>query len=111
MTAIGTLTPTRDGGWAGPSLIMANTVKIKLVPNDNQANPKAPAFRVFAGDAELGAAWQQRTNENAPREFLSVNLDFPGLQEPISAAIFFSEDGTKGRAVWNRKRKDAHDDS
>ena len=79
MAAIGTLTPTRDGGWAGPILIMANTVKVKLVPNDNQANPKAPAFRVFAGDAELGAAWQQRTNENAPREFLSVSLDFPGL--------------------------------
>ena len=110
MAAIGTLTPTRDGGWAGPILVMANVMKIKLVPNDNQANPKAPAFRVFAGDAELGAAWQQRTNGSEPREFLSVNLDLPGLPEPISAAVFFSEDGTKGRAVWNRKRKEGRDD-
>lgn len=111
MVAIGTLTATRDGGWAGPIFIMANFMKIKLVPNDNRAHPKAPAFRIFAGDVELGAAWQQRTNGSEPHEFLRMNLDFPGLPEPISAAVFFSEDGTKGRAVWNRQRKEGHDDS
>lgn len=110
MAAIGTLTPSRDGGWTGSIFVMANVVKVKLVPNDNQANPKAPAFRVFSGDVELGAAWQQKTNETEPREFLSVNLDFPGLPEPISAAVFFSEDGKKARAVWNRKRKDECND-
>lgn len=103
MAAIGQLQATRDGGWAGPIFILAHEVKIKLAPNDNQANPKAPAFRVFAGSAELGAVWQHKTKDDEPREYLSGDIDFPGLSDPLSLAFFFSEDGKRVQAVWNRR--------
>lgn len=103
MAIIGTLTPTRDGGWIGPVFIMAHEVRIKLAPNDNKANPKAPAFRVFAGTADLGAMWQKKTNEEQPHDFLSGEVDYPGLEKPISVAVFFSEDGKKAQAVWRRE--------
>jgi hypothetical protein len=52
---------------------------------------------VFAGVAELGAMWQRKTKGDEPHEFLGGEIDFPGLPEPISLAVFFSEDGTRGR--------------
>ncbi len=104
MPVIGTLRPTARGGWAGPVYILAREVKITLAPNDNQANPKAPAFRILAGTADLGAAWRSKTNETVPREFLAGDIDFPGLVEPLSIAFFFSRDGTSARAVWSRRK-------
>lgn len=101
MTTIGTLEPTRDGGWAGQILLLANHVKIKLAPNDNQANAKAPAFRVFAGAAELGALWPHKTRDEQPQDYLSGEIDCPGLPEPVSFAVFFSKDGQKASAFWN----------
>jgi uncharacterized protein (DUF736 family) len=105
MTTIGILESTRDGGWAGQILLLANHVKIKLAPNDNQANAKAPAFRVFSGLAELGALWPHKTRDEQPQDFLSGEIDCPGLPEPVPFAVFFTDDKLKARVVWN-KRKD-----
>lgn len=106
MPVVGTLRPTSRGGWAGPVYILAREVKITLTPNDNQANPKAPAFRISVGAADLGAAWRNKTSEKEPRDFLSADIDFPGLIDPISIAFFISRDGTIARAVWNRRTKE-----
>jgi uncharacterized protein (DUF736 family) len=103
MPVIGALHPNRDGGWTGTVFLMAHDVKIRLVPNDNQIHPKAPAFRIFAGTAELGAVWRETTKEENSQEFLSGTIDFLGLSEPMSLAVFFSEDGMKARAVWKRR--------
>jgi uncharacterized protein (DUF736 family) len=103
MAVIGVLQPNREGGWTGSIFLMAHDVKIRFVPNDNQIHPKAPAFRVFAGTAELGAVWRETTKEENSQEFLGGTLDFPGLDEPISVAVFFSDDRTKARAVWKRR--------
>lgn len=105
MRTIGNLLPTREGGWTGSILLLAGLTKIRLVPNDNQGNPRAPAFRVFAGDAEMGAAWKNQTSETEPREYLGCDVELPGLKEPISFAIFFSDDATKGRAVWGLRKE------
>lgn len=104
MANIGILRPTRDGGWTGSIFLLAHEVKIKLVPNDRQANPNAPAFRVFAGAADLGALWPHKTKDEKPQDFLSGEVDSPGLPEPISFAVFFSKDGKKAHAVWSRKQ-------
>ncbi len=104
MAIIGSLRATARGGWAGPVYILAREVKITLAPNDNQANPKAPAFRILAGTADIGAAWRSKTNEKEPRDYLAGDIDFPGLPEPLSLAFFFSRDGLIARAVWNRRR-------
>jgi uncharacterized protein (DUF736 family) len=102
MPVIGALHQTREGGWAGSIFLLAHDVRIRLVPNDNQIHPKAPAFRIFAGTTELGALWREAAKEGNSQEFLGGTIDFAGLDEPISLAVFFSENGTKARAVWRR---------
>jgi len=104
MAIIGTFTPTKDGGWSGAIRTLTIDVKAKFVPNDNRENDRAPAFRIFAGRSELGAAWAQRSNGENPRDYLSVQIDDPSLPEPISAAMFHGKEGEEAQLVWNRRR-------
>jgi uncharacterized protein (DUF736 family) len=73
----------------------------RLVPNDNQAGERAPAYRVFAGKSELGAAWKARSQGDNPRDHLSLKLDDPCLSEAMSLALFEAERGEKATLVWN----------
>ena len=102
MATIGTFTATKDG-YVGTIRTMTINVKTKIVANDHKGNGKAPNFRVYAGGAELGAAWRERTGGDEPKDYLSVQLDDPSFAEPIRAAFFEnSEEGT-GVLVWNRR--------
>lgn len=104
MAVIGTFAPTKDGGWNGAIRTLTIDVKARFVPNDNRENDRAPAFRIFAGHSELGAAWNQRTKGDDPKEYLSVQIDDPSLPEPISAAMFHGKEGEEAQLVWNRRR-------
>lgn len=104
MSVIGKFRPCKDGGWAGTIRTLTINVKVRFVPNDNRDNENAPAFKIFAGTSELGAAWRQRTTGEGPREYLSVRLDDPGLLEGISAALFEVEDGNGAQLIWSRRR-------
>ena len=103
MSVIGTFTAAKDGGWDGSIHTLTINTKVRLVPNDNLGNENAPAFLIFAGRSELGAAWQQRTNGETPRDYLSVKLDDPSLPEAISAALFEAADGKEAQLVWSRR--------
>jgi uncharacterized protein (DUF736 family) len=103
MSVIGTFTPAKDGGWNGSIHTLTINTKVRLVPNDNRENENAPAFRIFAGRSELGAAWQQRTNGENPKQYLSVKLDDPSLPDAISAALFEAADGKEAQLVWSRR--------
>lgn len=104
MAIIGTFTATKDGGWSGNIRTLTIDVKARFVPNDNRENEQAPAFRIFTGRSELGAAWRQRSNGDPPRDYLSIKLDDPALPEGISAALFEREDGKEAQLVWSRRR-------
>jgi uncharacterized protein (DUF736 family) len=106
MAVIGIFTATKDGGWSGTIRTLTIDVKARLVPNDNRENEQAPAFRVFAGRSELGAAWRARTTGENARDYLSVRLDAPSLLEPISAALFEASNGKEAQLVWTRRRSD-----
>jgi uncharacterized protein (DUF736 family) len=108
MSVIGTFTSAKDGGWNGSIQTLTINTKVRLVPNDNRENENAPAFLIFAGRSELGAAWQQRTNGENPRDYLSVKLDDPSLPEAISAALFEATDGKEAQLVWSRRRSAEH---
>ena len=102
MATIGTFTAVKDG-YVGTIRTMTINVKTRIVANNKKSNEKAPDFRVYAGGAELGAAWQERTCGDEPKDYLSVQLDDPSFAEPIRAAFFEnSEDGT-GVLVWSRR--------
>src|SRR5215469_13533118 len=97
MAVIGTFMPAKDGGWVGTIRTLTIDAKVRLVPNDDRTRKKAPAFRVFVGNTRIGEAWEARSGGLNPKDYLRVQLDDPMLPEPISAAMFQSEDGTGGQ--------------
>ena len=106
MTVIGTFTPTKDGGYEGTIRTLTIDLKARFIPNDNRTNDSAPAFRVFAGRSEIGAAWRSQPTGGDGKPYLSVSLDDPCLSNAVHAALF--EDGEKRSAqlVWSRRRAD-----
>lgn len=106
MAVIGTFVPTKEGGWVGNIRTLLIAAKVRFVPNDNQANEAAPAFRVFAGESEIGAAWRKRSAGEQPRDYLSVTLQDPALPEGIAAALFESSKAGEFQLVWGRRTSD-----
>lgn len=104
MTVIGTFVPAKDGGWIGGIHTLTIKARLRFVPNDNRENEHAPAFRVFVGHSRIGDAWQATSRGGEPKEYLRVRIDDPSLAEPISAALFQSDDGAKAQLVWSRRR-------
>ena len=101
MATIGTFTAGKDV-YAGTIRTLTISVKARIVANESKKSDAAPDFRVYAGRAELGAAWKHRTSGDTPRDYLSVQLDDPSFAEPIRVALFEGEDGT-AYLVWNRR--------
>ncbi|MDZ5696715.1 DUF736 domain-containing protein [Chelativorans sp. M5D2P16] len=100
MATIGSFTAGKDG-YTGTIRTLTVNVKANIVANDRKKTEGAPDFRVFAGRAELGAAWKAKTSGEEPRDYLSVLLDDPSFPEPIRAALF-EEDGA-AFLVWSRR--------
>ncbi len=103
MSIIGTFTPAKDGGWIGTIRTLTINAKARLVPNDNRDSETTPAFRVFVGKSRIGDAWPARSSGDKPKNYLRIRLDDPSLSEPLSAALFLTEDGSGARLVWSRK--------
>jgi uncharacterized protein (DUF736 family) len=103
MAVIGTFTPTKDGGWSGTVRTLTLDIKARFVPNDNKDSDRSPAFRIYSGQSEIGAAWRERSAGDLPRDYLSVRLDDPSLPQPIAAALFTTGDGEEAQLVWNRR--------
>ena len=101
MATIGTFT-AHEGGYVGTIRTLTINVKTKLVPNKTRANDKAPDFRVYAGGAELGAAWRVNGKGKEKRPHLSVLLDDPSFATPIRAAFFENTEERTGVLVWSR---------
>lgn len=102
MPVIGVFVPTKNGGWEGNVRTLTISAKIRFVPNDNRNGEGAPAFRLYAGKSEVGAAWRRRSDGKVPYGFLKVRLDDPSLSEPISATLFGRPDGGEGKLIWAR---------
>ena len=100
MATIGNFTASKDG-YVGTIRTMTINVKAKFVINENKKSDSTPDYRIYAGQAELGAAWKAQTKEDDTRDYLSVLLDDPSFAEPIRAALF-EEDGA-AYLVWNRR--------
>ncbi len=103
MSIIGRFTLAKDGGWIGTIRTLTIDAKVRLVPNDNREHENAPAFRVFLGPSRIGDAWAARSGGDSPKDYLRIKLDDPSLPEPISVALFPSEEGTEAQLVWNRR--------
>lgn len=102
MAQIGAFT-MKDGAWTGTIRTMTINVKAQLVPNKEKANG-APDFRLYAGGAELGAAWRQ-DSKDGETPYLAVKLDDPSFAQPMRAAFFENEKAGTGVLVWNRPKQ------
>ena len=102
MAQIGTFTE-KDGAYTGTIRTMTINVKAQLVPNKEKVSDGAPDFRLYAGGAELGAAWREES-KNGETPYLSVKLDDPSFVGPMRAAFFENEAEGTGVMVWNRAK-------
>lgn len=102
MAQIGTFTH-KDGSYTGTIRTMTINVKAQLVPNKNKVSDDAPDFRLYAGGAELGAAWRQESKDSET-PYLAVKLDDPSFASPMRAAFFENETEGTGIMVWNRAK-------
>ena len=102
MAQIGSFT-LKDGKYTGTIRTMTINVKAQLVPNKDKANEDAPDFRIYAGGAELGAAWRQ-DSKDGETPYLAVKLDDPSFDKPMRAAFFENETDGTGVMVWNRPK-------
>lgn len=100
MAVIGTFVPTKEGGWVGNIRTLLIDRKVRFVPNDNKDNDSAPSHRIFAGTAEVGAAWRKQSVGDAPRSYLSVRLTDPCLANPLHAAMFEDQTGSRAQLVY-----------
>ena len=66
---------------------------------------KGPHFRIFAGNVELGAAWQ-KTAKDTERDYLSVKLDDPSFPAPIYATLIEVEGQEGLQLIWSRPNRD-----
>ena len=97
MAIIGTFTKQDGGGFSGSLATLTVKAKISITPIE-KSGEKAPDFRVYAGTAEIGAAWSTTSKEGKP--YLSVKLDDPSFPAPILSRLVETENGHV--LVWNR---------
>ena len=100
MATIGTFTKTGDG-FTGSVSTLTLDANVQVKPAE-KTSEKAPDFRIFAGRAEIGAAWRKTSNEN--RSYLSVRLDDPSLAAPILANLCEMESGEYD-LIWSRPNR------
>jgi uncharacterized protein (DUF736 family) len=99
---IGTFTSTANG-FTGQIRTLALNVKARIARVENPSE-KGPQFRVYAGTAELGAAWQKTSEQG--RDYLSVKLDDPSFPAPIYATLAEVEGEDGLQLIWSRSNRD-----
>ena len=96
MAIIGTFTK-QDNGFQGSLATLTVKAKVNIAPVE-KTSEKAPDFRVFANNAEIGAAWSAKSKEE--KDYLSVKLDDPSFPTAILCRLV--ETGDKHSLVWTR---------
>ena len=83
MATIGNFTKSGDR-YTGAVRTLTLNVKAQIAPAEKE-NDKAPDYRVYAGQIEIGAGCKKTSSTG--REYLSVKLDDPSLPAPMPNAI------------------------
>ncbi len=101
MATIGTFT-SNGNGFTGSIRTLALDVKARISRVENPSDD-GPHFRIYAGNVELGAAWQ-RVSEQKGRDYLSVKLDDPSFPSPIYASLVEVEGEKDLQLIWSRRK-------
>lgn len=101
MTTIGTFKKVGDGFQGSITTLSVQCGNVRFEANDERTD-KAPDYRIFAGDAEIGAAWQKVGQNDRP--YLSCKLDDPSFTAPIYPSLFDEGDG-RFTMRWSRSNR------
>ena len=96
MAIIGTFTKS-DTGFQGTLATLTLKAKLSFTRTE-KSGEKSPDYRVYAGTAEIGAAWSGKSKDDKP--YLSVKLDDPSFSAPILARLVETEKGFA--LIWIR---------
>ena len=76
MPAIGMVTKAASGSYTGQLRTLSLRTEIAIVPNSSNAQDNQPDYRVLAGEVEIGAVWNRRS-EASGRDYISLSLAAP----------------------------------
>ncbi len=102
MATIGTFAAI-ENGFSGSIRTLALNVKARIARLENPSD-KGPHYRIYAGNVELGAAWQKTSEQG--RDYLSVKLDDPSFPAPIYATLSEVEGEDGLQLIWSRPNRD-----
>ena len=97
MAIIGTFTKQDNNAYQGTIATLSVSAKATITPVE-KTGEQSPDFRVFAGKAEIGAAW--KATSKAGNAYISVKLDDPSFPAPIFCRLMDSDKGHS--LIWNR---------
>jgi uncharacterized protein (DUF736 family) len=110
MANIGTFKKMDNGEYQGDIVTLSLQARgVRIVPEPDRTNDKAPTHRVFIGRVEVGAGWT-KTAAQSSREYLSLKLDDPSFRDAIFANL--TQDGDEGDTfslIWSRQRSKTGD--
>ncbi|MCI0429125.1 MAG: DUF736 domain-containing protein [Rhodospirillales bacterium] len=95
MTTIGLFVKTAHGYRGTLRTLMLDT-KLTIVEIEKQGD--GPDYRVFAGQAEVGAGW--KCTDQACGDYVSLRLDDPTFAAPINANL--TEIDGEYCLIWSR---------
>jgi len=96
-------TASTENGFTGSIRTLALNLKARISRVETPSE-KGPHFRIYAGNVELGAAWQKTSEQG--RDYLSVKLDDPSFAAPIYATLAEVEGGGSLQLIWSRPNRD-----
>ncbi len=100
MATIGSFTKTGNEFKGSIITLSVQAKNVRFIPEENATNDKAPSHRLFAGEAEIGAACVNAGNGDK-RPSYSVKLDDPSFTAPVYATLIEREDG-QFALIWSR---------
>ena len=102
MATIGTFTPAQDGFLHGSIRTLTLDTPAQLEPVRSE-RAGAPAYRLYAGEIELGAAWAKTAKESG-RAYHQIRLDDPSFSAPIFANLIEDADTGVFSLIWSRPK-------
>lgn len=105
MAVIGNFAVNGNNSIVGTVRTLTVSFKARLNPIE-RVSRDAPDFRITAGNnVEVGAAWKAVSNDG--EEYISVKMDDPSFNAPITAALWPAETEGEYVLIWNRPKREA----
>ncbi|HEX4283682.1 MAG TPA: DUF736 domain-containing protein [Terracidiphilus sp.] len=92
-----------DHGFSGviQTLAIDRQITIERI-TDKGSNPKAPDYRVFVGDSEIGAGWN-KSSEDGAKHYVSLSIDDPTWQTKLNCTLSKTSAEEGHTLYWSRE--------